>query len=246
MIGPARSYSDNNYGPMKLGETRKLEINRKNKPNCRLLKDEIMVRKEKEDIMGEYRIKMVDYVESFADAYIIFSPGEIGMLSVLGDARECGIGKMLMQLCFNEEKIHHIKDNDKNEALIMIKSYSIEFPEGEEMEKWVTSKCEKLLYLLMSAKPPSAARVYFNSAIDSKFTEMFIALKDEFYPKEGPCSVEALKERYTDDGYMKDNAGSKARLVLNDKVMVKGQNWFFCKPKIPTSHVKCTNLDKVK
>ena len=55
----------------------------------------------------------------------------------------------------------------------------------------------------------------------------------EPYPKEGPCSVKMLKEKYTDDGQMED--GGK-------KTMVWGMDWFFCYPIKPEKVPKCTIL----
>ena len=64
---------------------------------------------------------------------------------------------------------------------------------------------------------------------------MSISIFDvEFYPKEGPCSVEMLKQRYTDDGHMEVDG--------SEKTMVWGANWFFCFPKEPKSVPKCTIL----
>ena len=118
------------------------------------------------------------------------------------------------------------------------------------MESWVKSKCEKILSLLMVANPKTAAHLYFKSAFDSGYTEMFVALNGEFYPREGPCSVMALKERYTDDGYMKDNDGTTIDGTVGDDMFkVYGKEWFFCKLKVPKAKpkpnpkkVKCTEL----
>jgi len=84
----------------------------------------------------------------------------------------------------------------------------------------------------MSSDPKSSAHVYFNTAIASGFTEMFI-IRDKlklgrnlkFYPKEGPCAVKSLKDRYSDDGNMIELGGLK-------KTDVWGWNWFFSLPKI--------------
>ena len=120
---------------------------------------------------------------------------------------------------------------------------------AKEMEKWVKSKCNKILFLTMTVNRPSDAHLYFNSAFNAGFTEMFIAVnnnlgKREFYPKEGPCSVNALQERYAkiNDGYMTDDGGTEVRMINAGEVKVLGHDWFFCKPKIPTLHVKCTKF----
>ena len=63
--------------------------------------------------------------------------------------------------------------------MIKIKDYSIDFTNGKEMEKWVISECEKLLYLMMAANPPSTARVYFNVVM----TGIFIHIKRTNFDK---------------------------------------------------------------
>ena len=97
----------------------------------------------------------------------------------------------------------------------------------------------------MCSDPPSGAHVYFNSAIASGFTQMFMIRdnwpfegKFKFYPNEGPCAVKNLKNRYSDDGNMIELGGLK-------KTEVWGWNWFFCLPKeqdLPQDVQKCTIL----
>ena len=91
----------------------------------------------------------------------------------------------------------------------------------------------------MTAKG-SGAHVYFNSAVASGFTEMFMMSDfhldknlEDTYPKEGPCAVKTLQERYSDDRTMLDG---------EEKTSVGGWNWFFCLPKIPNNNPKCTIL----
>ena len=102
------------------------------------------------------------------------------------------------------------------------------------------SDCSKVFYLEMEADPKSRAHVYFNSAMESGFTEMVMLYdlyessdKVGFYPKEGPCSVEILKGKYDNDGNIDD--GGK-------KTFVWGMNWVFCYPKKPKKLPKCTIL----
>ena len=224
---------------MKPDEKRTFEIDPEQKKNCRLpvvdKKIKIEIQKE-DDLPTNILFSLVE--QDRADAYVVCMAGTVPMLKVYGDATECGIGKMLMQLCFNEEQIHNIGDKMTNTAIERIKEYLIfdGLQIAKEMETWVKSKCKKILYLTMTATPASAAHLYFNSAFDAGFTEMFIAPKNnlgkrEFYPKEGPCAVKALQKRYTVDGYMR---------WIRDEVRVIGQDWFFCKPKTPTLHPKCT------
>ena len=131
-------------------------------------------------------------------------------------------------------------DNNKNTALHKLKIYATKnpiFPNANEMEEWAKSTCEKLIGLGMVSFPKTKAHLYFNSALESGYTEMFIALKSEFYPRTGPCPVRTLKERYRNDGYMVDKGDSK-----DEKVKVWGNFWYFCKPKSQTIEDKCIDL----
>ena len=235
--------------------TREFEIDKNKKKNCKLLvvddKIKIKIKKQQNNENEEYFFRMIETDAKVAGAFIACEAGHVPSLRVDGKAQECGIGKMLMLLCLNEEKIHNVViENDNNKAMSVIESYSrTKVPKAKEMEKWAKSKCEKIFSLIMTAEPPTAAHVYFNSALDLGFTEMFIAIrktpfgKPRFYPNEGPCTVKALKKRYTDDGYMEDNEGSEVRMGGDDKVRVWGQTWYFCKPKEATLPMaKCTNL----
>ena len=96
----------------------------------------------------------------------------------------------------------------------------------------------------MTAKG-SGGHLYFNSAVASGFTEMFMMSDftddelaarnnlEDIYPKEGPCGVKALQERYSDDRTMLDG---------DEKTSVGDWNWFFCHPKKPNNNPKCTIL----
>ena len=202
---------------METDTTREFDLD-KRKKECQLTTDKIKIKKEAliDDIAFEFTM-----VEPELDAEVTCRAGNVVSLEVTEIAQRCGIGQILMQLCFNEERIHNVV-NMQNAAVEKIK-YS-KLPKAEQMGEWVKSKCKKIVSLTMNTKKAAAAHVYFNSALDSGFTEMFIALKDEFYPKDGPGSVRLLKERYTDDGYMKDNEGNE-----KNKVKVHGGEWFFCK-----------------
>ena len=247
MLKSARSFTDNNYEPMQRDQTREFEIDSE-KENCRLLDKKIKKIKitKLQERKDEFMFRMEDIPQIVAKALVECKGGYVPWLLVNDDAEQCGIGKMLMLLCLNEKEIHNTIIS--NRALKRIKGYSEQnIPKAREIEEWVLSKCEKIVGLTMSPSRLEAAHVYFNSALESGFTEMFIAPSlspsSKFYPEEGPCSVKALKDRYTDDGYMKDDEGTDInRMVWNNKVQVTGRNWFFCRPKIPTLHVKCTAL----
>ena len=227
---------------MEIDQTRTFKVDKKKKKNCQLPTDEIKIKKRLR-ARNQYSFIMVEPSPN-SGAYVVCMSGFVSQLLVPANAKECGIGNFLMQLCFNEGTIHNVENNNENRALTKLRYEweSKSIPMAEEMEKWVRSKCDKILHLKMAADPASAAHLYFNSAKDSGYTEMFIALQKEFYPTEGPCSVMTLKERYTADGYMIDDDGTEVRILGNNKVKVHGRYWFFCKPKTPTLHVKCTKF----
>ena len=99
------------YGPMKNKEIRKFEIDRNKHKECRSAT--LKIKKEEQ---SEIEIKFFA-VETAADAYIKCNSGEVTALETarnrMKQLKKCGIGTMLMQLCFNEERIHNVKYNEK-------------------------------------------------------------------------------------------------------------------------------------
>lgn len=227
---------------MKPNEIRKFEIDKTLEPKCQILpfiddEDENRIEIDIKKMADLQQFRLYDNLGVNGKAYITCTGGFVSHMSVSGNARECGIGKIFMKLCLNEVKIHNVADNNKNRALEKLKEYATKppiLPNARVMEYWVKSKCEKFIYLLMLVEPASVPHLYLNSAIESGFTKMFIALKSEFYPKEGPFSVEALKQSVTDDGYMKNKDGTDVRTINNERVYPFGKLGFFCKPKTHT------------
>ena len=85
----------------------------------------------------------------------------------------------------------------------------------------------------MIADPKTGAYVYFNSAIESDYSQMLIKINhEEAYPKEGFCSVTTLKEQYNGEGEMV-NGDSKVDVFRHD--------WFFCLPTPSATKNECTN-----
>ena len=140
---------------MQTGDTREFEIDKDNKKNCRLpVVDNaitIKIRKQKESgntIDDQYWFTTLEDVK----AYVVCAAGYVAMLEVKGNAQDCGIGKILMRLCLNEEEIHNVADNVRNKAVSKMESYSrINVPKARELENWLNSKCKKMLYLHMTA-----------------------------------------------------------------------------------------------
>ena len=153
-----------------------------------------------------------------------------------------------MKLCLNENTIHNVEDNKENRAIALIQFWveSCKFQDScknedhqdllNKLEQWSSSKCSKMVYLLMQAKPKDRAYVYFKSAIETGFSQMVIKMKmEEMYPKDGPCSVEKLKSQYNEDGDMVDG---------DEEVFVFGKAWYFCSPKASITPSDCINLKK--
>ena len=245
--GPPRIVARNNYGSMMEGETRKFQIDKTKKKDCKLPGEgviDIEIIKEQSPHYA-YTFKMVGMMNT---VFIHCDDGYIPRLNTKGKAENCGIGKILTQLCLSEETIHNVESNEKNNALLEIKRYKEE-PQSEakrkqllKLEKWISSHCSKLYYLSMCSDPRSKGHVYFSTAIASGFTEMFMIRdnlkpggKLKFYPNEGPCAIKNLKDRYSDDGNMAEGNGLK-------KTMVWGKVWYFCLPKKQETQLKCTIL----
>ena len=225
---------------MEIDEIRVFKIDRTSKPDCKLEveNDEIKIEK-KEEKKDNYLFSMA---LRNARTFISCKPGEVKNLKVSPQAQNCGIGKMLTLLCFNEENIHKVENNENNLAVKAMKTYSaLKFPAVDKVEAWITKTCKKFLYLLMTADPKSRGHLYFNTALISGYSEMFFALQKEkkFYPAEGGCSVASLKTRYTNDGVLTDDDGTPVVRMLNNQIKVWGENWFFCQPKTPTLPSKC-------
>ena len=212
---------------MAFGETRIFQIDKKKYLKCRLAENEIEILKD--DYFGQDNPGFI-VVKNVASADVECRPGSINDIRVSEEARECGIGTMLMQLCLNEEKIHNVAENDKNQGLNLIRELSETnaVPNAKEVESWVDSNCEKLVSLDMTCRIPPSAHVFFSSALASGYTEMIFALINiseysKFYPLKFPGSVQEMKEHYTDDGYILESDGNK--------VKVRGEIWLFCQPK---------------
>ena len=122
--GPPRISARNNYGPMMEGETRKFQIDKTKKKNCKLPGQDVIdieITKEQSPYPGDVFIfKMVGMMD---EVFIECNDGYITELKTKGIAENCGIGKILTQLCLSEETIHNVKGNEKDNALLELKKF---------------------------------------------------------------------------------------------------------------------------
>ena len=223
---PESAFS-NNYGKMDFGEKRTFQIDKQKHAKCRLAENEIEILKN--DDCGKDNPSFI-VVDNVASAIVECMPGCIYDVRVSEEARECGIGTMLLQLCLNEEEIHNVANNDKSHGLSLLRELSEtnEVPDAKEVESWVYSNCEKFVSLEIVCSIPPSAHVFFSSALASGYTEMFFALinhskRSEFYPLKIPGSVKEIKKKYSADGYILESDGNK--------VKVTGEIWLFCQPR---------------
>ena len=245
---------------MELDEVRKFKIDKNKKKECKLQPSkqgiiEIEIKKEKErEGPSKFIYKLVgsDYLPK--EAFLKCDYGYVEFLKTKGKAEKCGIGKIFTELCMNEKNLHQTSHSGTNKNLGIQKlndyikdskdkpKFAKERKQLKAFKKWSKSHCSEIIYLEMTANPPSNAHVYFNSAKASGFTEMFMITEPldgndldelDFYPLEGPCSTKNLQDRYSNDGIMVEG---------NTRKDVVGWNWFFCKPKEPTEQNKCTIL----
>ena len=245
--GLAKIRARNNYDPMKTGEIRKFKIDKNIKKECGLPGQgviEIEIKKEKAKF-SRFQFTLVGHED---EAFLHFDDGYLTILKTEGKAEKCGIGRIFTDLCMREPNFH--KKSSMNQAFFQLKKYikigekRNGFEEKTEMvtklKDWAASHCSRFMFLRMIAKPRTGAHVYFNSAIASGFTEMFMVTDFPrnnkellFYPNDGPCEVKEIQGRYSDDGNMVDE---------DKKTDVGKWNWFFCKPKKPNDMPKCTIL----
>ena len=237
---------NNNYGPMGYNEIRPFKLNLKDKPTCRLVNENIKIRKTAVGNLGLNTFELVDYL---GFAYIECLPGYVQRLQAIGITEGCGIGKILMRLCLNEKHMHDVANNEENEAIYDIRDWierckkslnmvtcPLRFQKKlAKLEKWATTECSKMVTLYMAAVPKSGAHVYFKSAMDSLYSQMFIKISDvEIYPKDGPGSVETLKDQYDRGGEMVNG---------QNKVPVFDRDWFFCLPVPQQRNKNAENID---
>ena len=162
-------------------ETRIFEID-KRKPDCAFEGTEINIRKTamsnpQTKVVYRVYLKVVGHED---DAYIDCMPGFVDQLRVQGSLEGCGVGKMLMKLCLNEKNIHNVQNNEDTKVMRDIKKSVLELSEENEeklskLDKWASSVCSKLVYLIMVARRESGkAHVHFNSALESGYSLMGI------------------------------------------------------------------------
>ena len=232
---------------MKLGEVRKFKIDKNIKKECGLPGQgviEIEIKKEK----AKFSRFQFTLVGNEKEAYLRCDDGYLTILKTEGKAEKCGIGRIFTDLCMREPKLH--EKSSINQAFLKLEKY-INMGEKRnvmeekiemvrQLKEWAASHCSRFMFLWMVAQPRTGAHVYFNSAIASGFTEMFMVTDFPkhnkelvFYPDDGPCEVKEIQGRYSDDGNMVDE---------DKKIDVGKWNWFFCKPKKSNDQSKCTIL----
>ena len=176
------SSDKNNYLPMTKNEQRPFEIDVTEKPNCGLTGPgnivHIIIEKANTQLNPvEHRFSMVGHKFT---VYIVCRAGYIPDLTVVGDAEECGIGKILVQLCLNEDKMHKASKHNKNIAMLELKrelelcnvQQSCNDPDIRQLmklKKRVKSSCSKVLLLIMSTSRYGAAHVYFKQCFVFRF-----------------------------------------------------------------------------
>ena len=234
ILDASRFFLENNFDPMANGDKRQFEIVKK----CELDLKTIWIKK-----TVRQNIRTFEVVE-YPNAYIQCLPGYVQYLHTKGPTEGCGIGKMLMRLCLNEENIHNVANNGENRAMKDIRT-SVEACKKDEsckgtdnekqlikMEKWAGAECSKMVTLFMMTDEKDDAHVYFKSALESGFSQMFIMLSPvKMYPTVGHCSVKTLQSQYVDGDIVNGES----------KEYVWGRDWFFCFPKTPMTQSKCTS-----
>ena len=169
------------------------------KPGCRLRKKEIIVLKSLQEEGEEkyfyfYAVSSAPYFDRFVElarstkthrykhqvAYIICSRGWIEQLTVfertLGpgraeNARGCGIGVVLTELCLIDPAIHSMEtmgtgsNKQENNGLVIL---------PRELRERVKNECFKIVGMVMNAKTDSGGHAYFSAAIRMGFNKLIV------------------------------------------------------------------------
>ena len=234
-----------NFSHMKNKELRWFKYKRTLFPKCQLRpflgRFEIQVkkykRKNKQSNMGlpekvpKGATRFRTWKMGMGDIYLDCHPGLVDKPVVRGDAngneaRGCGIGNILINLCIFEKKIHNIKFNRKNNALKALK------PKFKKEMKWMKSQCSKVVMLKTDINIASTwknLKTFLEDANTFGFTIMVIKVPwaprvpEALYPKAGPCRTLELAANYK-YGSMTIDVGPSV-VVTGD-----GNEWFFCLP----------------
>ena len=241
-----------NFSHMKNKELRWFKYKRTLFPKCQLRpflgRFEIQVkkykRKNRQSNMGlpekvpKGATRFRTWEMGMGDIYLDCHPGLVDKPVVRGDAngneaRGCGIGNILINLCIFEKKIHNIKFNRKNNALKALK------PKFKKEMKWMKSQCKKVV-MLEPITYIVPKKVFFISLLKNLkeflenvaqfgFTIMVIKVPkapkvpESLYPNAGPCRTRELAANYK-SGRMNIDGGNGV-VVTGD-----GNEWFFCVP----------------
>ena len=153
-----------NYGSMQVGETRTFEIDKNKKKDCKLPGKgvvEIDVKKEESKPFAfTFRAYLKQKPLPWEAGFIYCDYGYVALLKTQ-EYQNCGIGKILTQLCLNEEEIHKAVGNEKNGALIQMETYIKECEKKEsckkndrrlkklkDLQELIRSHCSKLIWTI--------------------------------------------------------------------------------------------------
>ena len=151
------------------------------------------------------------------------SKGWIGLVEVNGpetdiDARQCGIGTVLVSLCMNDPELN----------MLAAAKVEWEFKDDFHTVKAIIKGCRKFLGLMNQADPPSGARMNFKAAKTTGFNKFLIKNEKEKYVW---MDTERAEKCYND---LTGEIGKEISGLVND--------WWFCE-EIPGKFPKFPNLN---
>ena len=117
IVESSKDFSGNDYSPLKENQMRKVKLDRDNKPSCKLAKETKEITIIKTVYIEGKNMWTIGVVELDNQAYISCFPGEVDQVYTKGLGEGCGIGKILMLFCLNEETIHNVEGNEENRAM---------------------------------------------------------------------------------------------------------------------------------
>ena len=163
-------------------------------------------------------------------AYIACTRGWIHQLTVFEkisgaegrreDARGCGVGTILTELCLMDPEINTLKEGSKAIRVL-----------AEGVKDLVQQNCYKLVGLTMAAYPSSAAHVYFSAAINMGYDKLIV----DFSGFDAKSGGRTIKYNVYDTLVAKQNYknGNIEACCGNERCSAQLRPWIFCADEYP-------------
>ena len=169
-------------------------------------------------------------------AYAVCSPGWVEKVRVNDgkeedtnnhiNARRCGIGSVLTELCLRDPDITQVADSSK----VFEKLKEGDVDDIETKTRQLKERCVNLIGLEMSADPLDAAYGYFNAAIRANYLQMVV--QERFHDTKDKLSFNIYSTEIARENYDLDT-GIIGACEENEECNAVDAYWYFCKKITP-------------